>query len=95
MSPKRLVNDYMSSELKSVITGAQIRAARNALGWSAQQLAEAAGLGLSTIQRAEKGSAITNANMAAIRAALGGAGVEFVAADGATEGVRWRVSAST
>jgi hypothetical protein len=31
--------------------------------------------------------------MVAIRAALGGAGVEFVAADGVTEGVRWRLSA--
>jgi transcriptional regulator with XRE-family HTH domain len=66
------------------LTGGQIRAGRAFLGWSAKELAEKAGLGLSTVQRAEgaEGSPpITKANLATIRAALEAAGIEFVDGD--------------
>jgi transcriptional regulator with XRE-family HTH domain len=71
-----------------VLTGAQIRGARGFVGWSARELAEAAGLGLSTIQRVESGGSITGANMSAIRAALESAGVEFIPENGGGAGVR-------
>ena len=62
------------------------------MGWSARQLAQAANLGLSTVQRVEAGGSITGANMDAIRRALEGAGVEFIAENGGGAGVRMRKS---
>lgn len=76
-----------------LLTGGLIRAARAFVGWSARELAEAARLGLSTVQRAETaddGPAITRANLAAIRVALEGAGVIFVDPNGDGPGVRLR-----
>ncbi|WP_284945335.1 helix-turn-helix domain-containing protein [Acidisoma cladoniae] len=72
------------------LSAAQTRGARGFLGWSARQLAEAANLGLSTVQRLESGGAITSANMDAIRRALEAAGVEFIAENGGGAGVRMR-----
>jgi hypothetical protein len=51
------------------ITSAQIRAARALIGWSAFHLADRAGLGVSTIRRAETSDGsltMTLANMAAV-----------------------------
>lgn len=67
-----------------------MRAARGFLSWSARQLAEAANLGLSTVQRVEAGGGITGANMDAIRRALEDAGVEFIPENGGGAGVRMR-----
>jgi transcriptional regulator with XRE-family HTH domain len=64
-----------------VITGAQMRAARALLRWSADELAAAARLGVATIRRAESVDGAPNsteANLAAIRAALEAAGVIFL-----------------
>jgi hypothetical protein len=58
------------------------------VGWSARQLAEAAQLGLSTVQRLEAGGSITPANMNALKAALEGAGVQFIPENGGGAGVR-------
>ena len=68
----------------------QIRGARGFVGWSARELADKAGLGLSTVQRVEAGGSITGANMAAIRRALEEAGVEFIPENGGGAGVRMR-----
>ena len=76
-----------------ILIGGQIRAARGFLQWSAQRLADAAGIGLSTVQRAEKAEgepALTRANLMAIRTALEAAGVEFIAENGGGAGVRLR-----
>ena len=74
------------------LTGGQIRAARALLRFSAAELAEKAGVSLSTVQRAETVDGavpMMRANMAAIRTALEAAGVEFLNGDG-PGGVRMR-----
>ena len=72
--------------------GRQFRAARALLGWSQQQLAQACGLSVPTVKRAE-GEAKLRASAtahAAIRSALEEAGVEFIEENGGGEGVRLR-----
>lgn len=73
------------------ITAAQCRAARGLLAWTQQQLADASGVGLRTINSFEKGvtDPIT-ANKNALRTALESAGVEFIAENGGGPGVRLR-----
>jgi hypothetical protein len=66
------------------LSGAQIRAARALLRWSAEALARQAFLGLNTIKRAEAKDGITSltaANELAIRRAFQAAGVEFTNGD--------------
>lgn len=62
-----------------MITREQCRAARGLLDWPQGRLAEAASVGLSTVRQFEGGTRqpIPN-NLAAIRAALEQAGVQFV-----------------
>jgi hypothetical protein len=71
-----------------VLIPEQVRVGRGLVNWSARQLAEAARLGLSTIQRFEGGGTVTAANLEAIRAALEAAGVEFIPENGGGAGVR-------
>lgn len=81
----------MSGEM--YLTGAQIRAARGLVRWSAEELARHARLGRITVTRAESTDgkpSLTEANLAAIRAALEAAGVEFIAENGGGPGVRLR-----
>jgi transcriptional regulator with XRE-family HTH domain len=76
-----------------MLTGEQLRAARAIVRWRAADLAEKAGVNLSTVQRAEKTDgplAMMPANEKAIRAALEAAGVEFIAENGGGAGVRLR-----
>jgi transcriptional regulator with XRE-family HTH domain len=73
------------------LTGEQIRAARAILRITAQQLAEAAKVGVATVRRAEAEDgpiSATAANSAAIRAALELLGVQFIAENGGGPGVR-------
>lgn len=73
------------------ITGAQIRAARALVRWSAEDLAVAASVGVATVRRAEAEDGVpptTVANRKAIRGALETAGIEFIPENGAGPGVR-------
>ena len=77
-----------------ILFGAQIRAARALLRWSAAELAEASAVGANTIRRAELEDGITSmtaANQRVIRQTLEGAGVQFIDEDGGGgPGVRLR-----
>lgn len=68
----------------------QSRMARAALGLTVRQLAEAAGVSHDTVIRLEAGEALKGKTVAAIRAALEAAGVEFIPENGGGPGVRLR-----
>ena len=75
------------------LTGAQIRAARALIRWSAEDLARQCALGLATIRRAElseEETSMTVANDLAVRRALEASGVEFLDENGGGVGVRFR-----
>ncbi|PSS64571.1 transcriptional regulator [Ensifer sp. NM-2] len=75
------------------ITGAQVRAARALLRWSAKDLAKEAGVGVATVSRAEVedgATSLTSANLRAIRQALESAGIEFIPENGSGVGVRFK-----
>lgn len=77
----------------SEITGAQIRAARALLRWTAEDLANSASVGLSTIRRAEADDgipAITAANLKLIHLTLENAGIDFIPINGGGVGVRFK-----
>lgn len=76
------------------ITAQQLRAARAILRWTAQEVADAAYVGVATVRRAEMQEGalgITAANEAAIRRALEEAGLEFIPENGGGAGVRLRL----
>lgn len=66
------------------------------LGWSANQLAEVAGLGIATVKRFETGQPVQEASVAAIQGALDGSGIEFLDAGAMSRkggaGVRMKVA---
>ena len=73
------------------LTSAQIRAARALLRWSAEDLARASTLGVTTIRRAElaeRETSMTTVNDSAVRRTLEAAGVEFIDENGGGPGVR-------
>lgn len=74
-----------------MITGAQLRAARGLIRWSARTLAERSRLDVATVRRAEAADgapSITAANAEALQRALESAGVEFT--NGGQPGVRMK-----
>ena len=76
-----------------MLTGAQIRAGRALVKWTAAELAERAKLGRITVTRAEQPDGetpLTQANAEAIRRVLEEAGVVFIPEDGGGAGVRFR-----
>jgi len=76
---------------KIALTGGQLRAARALLGWTAQQLADAAGVGVATIRRTETVEGpvkMIGATTAAIARALDDAGIELIEPNGGGAGVR-------
>jgi hypothetical protein len=82
-----------SSAMSEKIAGAQMRAARALLRWTALDLATAAKVGVATIRRVEVMDgeiSATAANQAALRRALEAAGVEFIDENGGGAGVRLR-----
>ena len=67
------------------------RAGRGLIGWSQEQLAQAASVGLSTVRNYEAGRSTPVANnLTAIQSALEAAGVIFIAENGGGAGVRLR-----
>ena len=75
------------------LSSGQIRAGRALLRWSAEELARASAVGITTIRRAElteHRTALTAANDLAIRHALEAAGIEFIDQNGGGAGVRLR-----
>jgi transcriptional regulator with XRE-family HTH domain len=81
----------VSSASVTTISARQCRAARGLLGWSQDQLAEAAKVARATIANFETGKSlpVTN-NLAAIRSALEDAGVRFIPENGGGDGVRMK-----
>jgi len=75
------------------ITGAQIRAARALIRWSAKDLAQAASVGVATVSRAEAedgNPTVTASNLKAMRTALEAAGIDFIAENGGGIGIRFK-----
>jgi len=74
-----------------VIIASQIRSARGALGWSASQLGENAGLSLRTIQTAETEGGelkIRKSSLLAVKSVLEAAGIEFIGTPADGPGIR-------
>jgi transcriptional regulator with XRE-family HTH domain len=83
--------DASKNGINNVIVPAQVRGARGLLSWSQDQLAEASGIPKRTIARMELAEgAPQRRTLAAIRAALESAGVEFIEENGSGPGVRLR-----
>jgi transcriptional regulator with XRE-family HTH domain len=77
--------------MKEDILPAQLRAARALVDWSREDLAAAAKTTTRTLARIEAGETEPRGStLAAIRAALEAAGVEFIAENGGGAGVRLR-----
>lgn len=70
------------------LTAVQSKMARVALDITGKQLADMAGVSLNTINRLEAGDELKPRTVAAIRAALEAAGVEFIPENGGGAGVR-------
>ena len=79
-----------------MLTGAQIRAARALLRWSAGILAKESGLSLPTLQRMEATDGVPasySKNLEAVENALTKAGINFISENGGGVGVRFRETA--
>ncbi|WP_443030708.1 helix-turn-helix domain-containing protein [Sphingorhabdus sp.] len=80
-----------------MLTGVQIRMARNALRWSVRELADNSDVSTSTITRAETGDGVpttTRANLIALKSALEAAGIEFIGTPDDGPGIRMRLPAN-
>jgi len=76
-----------------MISTEQIRAARALLRWTAQNLADASGIGVATIRRMELMDGVPSGQVRtieALRVALEAAGVDFVGSPSDASGVRLR-----
>jgi transcriptional regulator with XRE-family HTH domain len=74
-----------------MVTPAQCRAARGLIGWSQQDLAREARIGIVTVHQLEAGaSQPRRATLEVIRRAFESAGVEFIDENGGGPGVRLR-----
>ena len=74
-----------------MITGAQIRCARAALGWSITELAKRTAISARTILRMEAVNRVpssTPANLNAIKSALEAGGIEFIGTPDDRPGIR-------
>lgn len=77
----------------SMLTGAQVRAARMGLRWTVQDLASAAAISVSTVKRLEVHDdvpPISAKNLQSVQSALEAAGIEFIGAPNDGPGIRIR-----
>ena len=74
------------------MNAAQSKMARAATGLGVRELAEAAGVSPNTVARLERGEELKATTVAAIRAALEAAGVDFIEENGGGPGVRLKKS---
>lgn len=84
-------SDREECRAATVVTGAQLRAARGLLNMSVSDLSERCGLAVNTIRKAEKTNGpaeVTTASARLLVTTLQGAGVIFIAADEHGAGVR-------
>ena len=72
------------------MNAAQCKMARAAIGLGVRELAVKADVSPNTIARLERGEAMRESTVEAIRAALESAGVEFIPENGGGAGVRLR-----
>jgi transcriptional regulator with XRE-family HTH domain len=75
-----------------MITGAQIRSARAALNWSAEELARRVGVSLRTIQRFELVDGIPasrSSSLMEVQSSLEAAGIEFIGSPTDRPGIRF------
>jgi transcriptional regulator with XRE-family HTH domain len=80
-----------------VITGAQIRAARALLKWSAEEAARRAKIGRKTIERLEQAEGYPSTRpltIESVQRTFEAAGIEFIGENGGGAGVRFRKPAS-
>ena len=80
-----------------MITGAQIRAARNALRWTSEKLAERAGVTGRTIKRFEAADDVPpsrSSTLNDVKLALEAAGIEFIGSPTDRPGIRLSVPPS-
>lgn len=80
-----------------MLTGAQIRSARTALGWSAQELADRAGVSMKTVMRLESANGVPPSRsdtLNEIQLALESAGIEFIGSPADGPGIRIRNSST-
>jgi transcriptional regulator with XRE-family HTH domain len=81
-----------------MITGAQIRAARAAIRWSADVLSKKAGVGVQTIMRLESADGVPPgraATLQTVQTVLEAAGIEFIGTPNDKPGVRFSFPASS
>lgn len=74
-----------------MLTGTQIRIARTALRWSADELASRSGVGSRTIKRIEMEPDLPNSNvstLAKLKTTLESAGIEFIGTTEDRPGIR-------
>lgn len=74
-----------------MLSGVQIRMARNALRWSVKELADHSDVSTSTITRAETVDGVpktTRANLLALKDTLETAGIEFIGTPDDAPGIR-------
>jgi transcriptional regulator with XRE-family HTH domain len=74
-----------------MLSGVQIRMARNALRWSVKELADHSDVSTSTITRAETVDGVpktTRANLLALKDTLEAAGIEFIGTPDDAPGIR-------
>lgn len=77
-----------------MLVSSQIRAARHAIGWSAEQLAVHSGLARRTIVSIEREDGVPSVNastLSKIQAVLEKAGIEFIGAPDDGPGIRVRL----
>ena len=82
--------------MKPSLIPATCRAARSLLDWTQHQLAQKAGVGITTVRTFEKGATKTMPqNLVAIERALVAGGILFIPENGGGVGVRLRTPSST